>query len=262
MTLSVTESGCLYYNKRPEAVLETGAIIAHLDLDDASRVQRAQLFLGRFRDGESPLPVAMAAMEVYVRRSYTSYELNCLQHKELSDYLCVVHFEASFSRQPRVSVLLCLLRCCAVMLGYVCFIHLMLLLLFCLLLQFLLPSSHPNRIPHNKANPTLSHIPSFDEVSNLIDLPTDLENCQRTGCMGAFSRLEDFEKYFMEIMEVFDESLPSSPGTPENEGSDDDSGLLSQSVTISNSIPEHSFMHMAKLKVPTILHYYCFTFLV
>ena len=57
MTLTVTESGCLYYNKRAGAVLDQGAIIAHLDLDDASRIQRAQLFTGRFRETESPLPV-------------------------------------------------------------------------------------------------------------------------------------------------------------------------------------------------------------
>ena len=39
--------------------------------------------------------VRMAALEVYVRRSYTSYELTCLQHKDLSESLCVVHFEVS-----------------------------------------------------------------------------------------------------------------------------------------------------------------------
>ena len=59
-------------------------------------------------------------------------------------------------------------------------------------MQFVLPSSHPNRIPHNKAannmNLAMSHIPSFDEVSNLIDLPINLKNCNRTGCMFAFSR--------------------------------------------------------------------------
>ena len=60
MTLSVSESGCLYYNKRAGALLDQGAIIAHLDLDDASRIQRAHTFTGRFPDecGESPaLPV-------------------------------------------------------------------------------------------------------------------------------------------------------------------------------------------------------------
>ena len=58
MTVTVTESGCLYYNKRPGAILDPGAIIAHLDLDDASRIQRVQMFTGRFRDSEpGSLPV-------------------------------------------------------------------------------------------------------------------------------------------------------------------------------------------------------------
>ena len=57
MTLTVPESGCLYYNKRPGAILDQGAIIAHLDLDDASRIQRVQMFTGRFSESESPLTV-------------------------------------------------------------------------------------------------------------------------------------------------------------------------------------------------------------
>ena len=93
----------------------------------------------------------------------------------------------------------------------------------------------------------MSHIPSFDEVSNLIDLPTDLENCNRTGCMAAFSRLEDFETHFEEIMEIFDETRPSTPESLDNVGSDsdDDGGginMLSQSVTISHSFTDPSFM--------------------
>ena len=153
--------------------------------------------------------VRMAALEVYVRRSYTSYELTCLQHKDLSENLCVVHFE------------------------------------------FLLPSSHPNRIPHNKAassglNPAMAHIPSFDEVSNLIDLPTDLENCNRTGCMAAFQRLEDFENHFEEIMEIFDGSRPSTPESIGDGESDSDEqagiNMLSQSVTISHSFSDATFM--------------------
>lgn len=52
MTVTVTESGCLYYDKRPGAVLDSGTVIAHLDLDDASRVQRVQTFTGRFPESE------------------------------------------------------------------------------------------------------------------------------------------------------------------------------------------------------------------
>lgn len=93
----------------------------------------------------------------------------------------------------------------------------------------------------------MAHIPSFDEVSNLIDLPTDLENCNRTGCMAAFSQLEEFENHFDEILDVFDSSRPSSPESIDNCGSDsdDDNGginMLSQSVTISHSFTDSSFM--------------------
>lgn len=165
--------------------------------------------------------VRMAALEVYVRRSYTSYELTCLQHKDLSENLCVVHFE--------------------VFIHFNQFIYFKHNFYYSFFLQFLLPSSHPNRIPHNKAcsnmsgifstmsvsaspSSAMTHIPSFDEVSNLIDLPTDLENCNRTGCMAAFSRLEDFESHFDEIMEIFDEaSRPSSPESLAEEDELDDS---------------------------------------
>ncbi len=96
-------------------------------------------------------------------------------------------------------------------------------------------------------NLAMSHIPSFDEVSNLIDLPTDLENCNRTGCMAAFSRLEDFENHFDEMMEVFEDSRPSTPESVDNGGSDSDGencgiNMLSQSVTLSHSFSDASYM--------------------
>lgn len=36
--------------------------------------------------------VAMAALEVYVRRAYIAYELSCLQHHQLSEGPCVIEF--------------------------------------------------------------------------------------------------------------------------------------------------------------------------
>ncbi|KAK2717768.1 hypothetical protein QYM36_006530, partial [Artemia franciscana] len=110
--------------------------------------------------------VRMAALEVYVRRSYTSYELTRLLHTDLSNNRCVVQFE------------------------------------------FLLPSSHPNRVPHNRLNPVISHVPSFDEIDRLdFPLCRELDNCQRMGCMAAFAKLEDFEETFMEILDLFNGSL-------------------------------------------------------
>ncbi|XP_068249206.1 acetyl-CoA carboxylase isoform X1 [Palaemon carinicauda] len=113
--------------------------------------------------------VRMAALEVYVRRAYISYELTCLQHKELYGGVCIVFF------------------------------------------QFLLPSSHPNRIPHNKAWSTLEYT---DPHHTIIDPPTNLENCQRMGIMATFKTFEDFELYFDDIMNFFQ---PSEAGALEGE---------------------------------------------
>uniref|UniRef100_A0A8B9TM55 acetyl-CoA carboxylase n=1 Tax=Anas platyrhynchos TaxID=8839 RepID=A0A8B9TM55_ANAPL len=46
MTLTVGESGCIHYVKRPGAVLDPGCVIAKLQLDDPSRVQQAELHTG------------------------------------------------------------------------------------------------------------------------------------------------------------------------------------------------------------------------
>lgn len=40
--------------------------------------------------------VCNAALEVYVRRAYTSYDITCLQHEELSAEVSLVHFQVSF----------------------------------------------------------------------------------------------------------------------------------------------------------------------
>ncbi|XP_062596285.1 acetyl-CoA carboxylase 1-like isoform X10 [Saccostrea cucullata] len=54
MELRVTENGCVHYVKRPGAVLEGGSIVAHLDLDDPSRVQQAQSFKGTLPQPQAP----------------------------------------------------------------------------------------------------------------------------------------------------------------------------------------------------------------
>lgn len=48
MTLTTQESGCLVHVKRSGAVLEAGSIVARLDLDDPSRVHRAELYTKGF----------------------------------------------------------------------------------------------------------------------------------------------------------------------------------------------------------------------
>lgn len=48
MTLTTQESGLVHHVKRSGAVLEAGSILARLDLDDPTRVHRAELFTRGF----------------------------------------------------------------------------------------------------------------------------------------------------------------------------------------------------------------------
>lgn len=132
--------------------------------------------------------VRMAGLEVYVRRAYISYELTCLQHKELYGGVCVVFF------------------------------------------QFLLPSSHPNRIPHNKVWSTLEYT---DPHHTPIDPPTNLENCQRMGIMATFKTFEEFEIYFSDLMDFFQ---PAEHGVLEGELSPRDH--LSSSIKLGSSFSD------------------------
>ncbi|XP_054720089.1 acetyl-CoA carboxylase-like [Uloborus diversus] len=54
MTLTVSESGCIHFVKRPGAVLEAGSILARLELDDPSQMKRAQLFTGPLPNDDFP----------------------------------------------------------------------------------------------------------------------------------------------------------------------------------------------------------------
>ncbi|XP_074966292.1 acetyl-CoA carboxylase 2 isoform X3 [Phalacrocorax aristotelis] len=102
--------------------------------------------------------VRMAALEVYVRRGYIAYELNSLQHRQLSDGTCLVEF------------------------------------------QFMLPSSHPNRmsVPISISNPDLArHSTELFMDSGFSPLSL------RMGAMVAFDRFEDFTRNFDEVISCF-----------------------------------------------------------
>ncbi|XP_009995147.1 PREDICTED: acetyl-CoA carboxylase 2 [Chaetura pelagica] len=102
--------------------------------------------------------VRMAALEVYVRRGYIAYELNSLQHRQLSDGTCLVEF------------------------------------------QFILPSSHPNRlsVPVSISNPDLvRHSTELFMDSGFSPLS------QRMGAMVAFNKFEDFTRNFDEVISCF-----------------------------------------------------------
>nr|UXL88908.1 acetyl-CoA carboxylase-like 6 isoform 3 [Potamotrygon motoro] len=106
--------------------------------------------------------VRMAALEVYVRRSYIAYELNSVQHHQLHNGIRVVDF------------------------------------------QFLLPSSHPNRmcIPHYELN-RQSNDPFMTTIQTSL--------CQRMGIMVAFETFDDFVKNFEEVIACFADPSLDSP---------------------------------------------------
>ncbi|XP_033643702.1 acetyl-CoA carboxylase-like isoform X2 [Asterias rubens] len=55
MSLRVPESGCVHFVKRPGAVLDQGSVVAKLELDDPTRVNKAQVFEGDLPIRQLPL---------------------------------------------------------------------------------------------------------------------------------------------------------------------------------------------------------------
>ncbi|XP_042276457.1 acetyl-CoA carboxylase isoform X2 [Thunnus maccoyii] len=56
MTLTVQQSGCIHFVKRPGAVLEPGCVVAHIDLDDPSSINRVELNTATLPP-QQPLPI-------------------------------------------------------------------------------------------------------------------------------------------------------------------------------------------------------------
>lgn len=56
MTLTVQESGCIHFVKRPGAVLQTGCVVAHMELDDPSSIHTVELNTAVLPP-QQPLPI-------------------------------------------------------------------------------------------------------------------------------------------------------------------------------------------------------------
>ncbi|XP_072289677.1 acetyl-CoA carboxylase isoform X3 [Eucyclogobius newberryi] len=56
MTLTVQQTGCINFVKRPGAVLETGCVVAHIDLDDPSSILKVELNTSVLPP-QQPLPI-------------------------------------------------------------------------------------------------------------------------------------------------------------------------------------------------------------
>ncbi|XP_019394384.1 PREDICTED: acetyl-CoA carboxylase 2 isoform X3 [Crocodylus porosus] len=118
--------------------------------------------------------VRMAALEVYVRRGYIAYELNSLQHRQLSDGTCVVEFQFMLpSSHPN--------RGC-------------------------IPTLSRMSVPVSISNPDLArHSTELFMDSGFSPL------CQRMGAMVAFNRFEDFTRNFDEVISSFADPPSESP---------------------------------------------------
>ncbi|XP_077773830.1 acetyl-CoA carboxylase 2 isoform X3 [Podarcis muralis] len=116
--------------------------------------------------------VRMAALEVYVRRAYIAYELNSLQHRQLTDGTCVVEFQFMLpsSHPNRGSS----------------------------------PALSRMSVPISISNPDLArHSTELFMDSGFSPL------CQRMGAMVAFDRFGDFTRNFDEVISCFADPNPS-----------------------------------------------------
>ncbi|XP_071137494.1 acetyl-CoA carboxylase-like isoform X4 [Mytilus edulis] len=132
--------------------------------------------------------VRMAALEVYIRRAYIAYDVNCVQHCEIDEDLCIVEFKFLLPRSHPNRHDSCLFE------GYFYPPARMMVMRF----------DSSDKMTEIKDDPTAAHI------DQLHDTPV----CQRTGIMASFNSLEDFDNKFDKIMERF--SMDGSPSDSPN----------------------------------------------
>ncbi|XP_076855025.1 acetyl-CoA carboxylase isoform X2 [Brachyhypopomus gauderio] len=120
--------------------------------------------------------VCIAALEVYVRRAYIAYELNSLQHHQLQDGTCAIHFQFMLpSSHPN--------RGSSPMLN-----------------RLSMPASDTGEFESKRQGSD----PLFMEGA--LSPP-----CQRMGAMVAFQCFNDFKRCFDEVISCFADPLYESP---------------------------------------------------
>lgn len=77
MTLTASESGSVFYTKRPGAVLDAGSIIATLELDDPTLVTKAQMYKGPFPELDVSHPLVSEKLN-HIHNSYKAVLENTL----------------------------------------------------------------------------------------------------------------------------------------------------------------------------------------
>ncbi|XP_045152620.1 acetyl-CoA carboxylase 2 [Echinops telfairi] len=203
MTLSVQESGSVKYIKRPGAVLEAGCVVARLELDDPSKVHPVLIashlpsYELRHNQVES---IFLSAIDMYGHQ-FCPENLKKLILSETTIFDVLPTFFYHSNKVVCMASLEVYVRR-----GYIAYElnslqHRQLPDGTCVVeFQFMLPSSHPNRmaIPISVTNPEL--------IRHSTELYMDSgfsPKCQRMGAMVAFQRFEDFIRNFDEVISCF-----------------------------------------------------------
>ncbi|XP_060601349.1 acetyl-CoA carboxylase-like isoform X2 [Ruditapes philippinarum] len=166
--------------------------------------------------------VRVAALEVYIRRAYIAYELNCLVHRHLHEGVCVVEFRFVLPRSHPNRMMV----------------------------------TRFDSRNHSMASidSSESSVENYDD--NHIDQLDEPPVASRMGVMAAFSSFDEFTKYFDSIMDVFvmEEDLPDSPidiedGFGFEPGKEDTISV--QSVTVSDAGADNEPIHIINIAIQT-----------
>ncbi|XP_052810901.1 acetyl-CoA carboxylase-like isoform X2 [Mya arenaria] len=168
--------------------------------------------------------VRVAALEVYIRRAYIAYDLNCLVHKELQEGICIVEFRFTLPRSHPNRMMV--LR---------------------------MDTRVPSLSSVDSSGQSLNH---YDGDNSHIDQLDELPIAQRMGVMAAFKSFDEFTNHFETIMDVFVmESLPSSPIELEDgmsfESGKEDTISVQSVQSVSDSVVENEPIHIINVAIQT-----------
>ncbi|XP_065216768.1 acetyl-CoA carboxylase isoform X5 [Planococcus citri] len=157
--------------------------------------------------------VCNAALEVYVRRVYISYDLTCIQHLELSGEIPLAHFQFLLpSSHPNRQ-------------------------------KFGAAANSPVIIEQTATGD------GGDAVSSSsLSSPTIIHSVQRTGCMAAFESFTQFESYVDEILDLIEDFSSTATVSPKimeavESGSESQSTSINVSLSVDAPRPSHEENH-------------------
>ncbi|XP_014676629.1 PREDICTED: LOW QUALITY PROTEIN: acetyl-CoA carboxylase-like, partial [Priapulus caudatus] len=148
----------------------------------------------------SNMLVRMAALEVYVRRGYIAYDLNCIHHHQVRDDLCAVEFQFLLpNSHPNRNY------------------------------RFL-PGS-VRKLSSSSGSGVMTRVASLSDEFSGFEASVAPPSCQRIGVMAAFDSFQHFVEFFDDLLKLIQAVRTDSPPMPfsdkgsakslESNGSDD-----------------------------------------